>query len=138
MEILNALATTDVLIGSIISELDLRDSHTGNPLSVQQLADMMEVNSQALGQRSGQPGSHLFNLIVEGDTSELLKSIADEWARLFVEQSSLLFVTKTLSPPAVGLEQHRGRIRTDAGTIAVEIEMSSARHPVIEITCFAQ
>ena len=94
LEILNVLATTDALIGSIISELDLRDADTGNPLEVQQLADMMEVNSQALGQRSGQPGSHLFNLIVEGETSELLKPIADEWARLFVEQISLLFVTE--------------------------------------------
>lgn len=94
LEILNALATTDVLIGSIISELDLRDADTGNPLGVQQLADMMEVNSQAIGQRSGQPSSHLFNLIVEGETSELLKPIADEWARLFMERSSLLFVTE--------------------------------------------
>lgn len=94
LEILNALATADVLIGSIISELDLRDPDTGSLLGVQQLADMMEVDSQAVGQRGGQPDSRLFSLIVEGETSELLKPIADEWARLFVEQSSLLFVTE--------------------------------------------
>lgn len=105
LEILNALATSDVLIGSIISELDLRDSDTGNPLGVQQLADMMEVNSQALGQQSGQPGSHLFNLIVKGETSELLKPIADEWARLFVEQSSLLFVTEADRPYGIAFNR---------------------------------
>ena len=47
-----------------------------------------------MGSKAASPGSHLFNLIVKGETSELLKPIADEWARLFVEQSSLLFVTE--------------------------------------------
>lgn len=91
LEVLSASASTDVLHQSIISELDLRDPATGDPLKIQQLESMIKLDSKATGQLDGQPNSHLFTLTVQGENPELLKPIAEIWEQLFTERSNVLF-----------------------------------------------
>jgi capsular polysaccharide biosynthesis protein len=84
VETLSALATANDSLQRIIAELDLRDSVTGRPWALEQLAAMMKPKTAL----------PLLTMTVRGRDPALLKRIADKWAEVFVQKNSQLFSTE--------------------------------------------
>ena len=86
--ILASLGTAGDLLEQIITKLNLRDSNTGLPWSVETLSSLMSVDIQKSGTLP------LITMTVNASDASTATEIADAWAGLFVEQNNAMFAAE--------------------------------------------
>lgn len=94
VETLSALGKANDLLQNITTRLELQDSVTGRPWSVERLASMIDVNVETVGTGGTTTALPLLTMTVRGKEPETLKRIAETWSETFRAQNSQLFATE--------------------------------------------